>query len=223
MASLTCFPIWKVFTFSKAIFNHKQYKIIFLSRGQDRSYKSLLLGTVLTVVLNSKMVLQKYLLHVFFESYPEPKLSLTPKPNSRKFTSSEHFLEITAAHSFSLHTSQGRRRIRRYWQWGLEGRQWYLLHPGLQLLAAPAAVTRGPGKVLRCSRLKACWQAADPKGKLKEESGGQQVLQWYLQGKQKEHYRIFLPSFLPSPRICLAKSQLMWLLHYRHLCGAHEI
>lgn len=98
----------------------------------------------------------------------------------QKFTSSEHFLEITAAHSFSLHTSQGRRRIRRHWQWGLEGRQWYLLHPGLQLLAAPAAVTRGPGKVLRCSRLKACWQPADPKGKLNEESGGQQILQWYL-------------------------------------------
>lgn len=123
---------------------------------EDRSYKSLLLGTVLILLYCTVRGVCRNIYYMVFESYPEPKLSLTPQISTPsrvwKFTSSEHLLEIIAAHSFSLRTSQGRHRIRRRWQRGLVGRRWYLLRPVLQLLAAPAAMKWGPGKVSRCSR-----------------------------------------------------------------------
>ena len=177
---------------------------------EDRSYKALLLGTVLILLYCTVRGVCRNTYYMGFESYPEPKLSLTPQISTPgrvwKFSSSEHLLEIIAAHSFSLRTSQDRHRIRRHWQRGLVERRWHLLRQGLQLLAAPAAMKRGPGKVLRCSQKKACWRSVDPKGKLNEESGGKQVLQRYLQGKQKECDGISLPP----PWRCLAKSQLMW-------------
>lgn len=123
---------------------------------EDRSYESPLLGTALILLHCTVRGACRNIYYMVFESHPEVKLSLTPRISTPsrvwKFTSSEHLLEIIAARSFSLHTSQGRHRIRWRWQRGLVGRRWYLLRPGLQLLAAPAAMQRGPGKVLRCSR-----------------------------------------------------------------------
>lgn len=75
-------PFKKFLPFSKAIFNHKQYKIILLSRGQILRIP-FTRYSLDSVALHSKRGLQKYLLHGFWKSSRSEAQSYTPDLNPK--------------------------------------------------------------------------------------------------------------------------------------------